>query len=64
LKELHPIEIALLRERIEKICDMTLADLQDKEEREKYNSPVISASQWESTMKRIKSIVTTEKTEG
>jgi hypothetical protein len=63
LKELDSLEIALLRERIEKICDLTLAELEDEKKRKTYNTFFTTANQWTTLMLKVKDIVTLEKKE-
>jgi hypothetical protein len=55
LKELHTIEIGLLRERIIAICEITLQSI--KNNPKAFNSPITSTSQWQHTMEKIHNIV-------
>lgn len=55
LKELHTMEIAILRERILMICDISIKSI-EKDPNGWYN-PIVSVTQYQATFKKIKSIV-------
>lgn len=55
LKELHTVEIAILRERILMICDISIKSIEKSPE--EWSNPIFHVNQYKATMNKIKSIV-------